>query len=115
MNSKFDCLKKVEHKPNQIGMEKAYASHSNDNTTKQEFANTSRGSQKALAPKPQQQQQQQQIEESVSLKKNESNHHQQDQHHELEQEKKEPVYPSKHSLDKNNPPQTSVLNQVSVA
>ncbi|XP_017466565.1 PREDICTED: helicase ARIP4 isoform X2 [Rhagoletis zephyria] len=115
INTKFDSLKKVEHKPNPISIEKAYASHINDNTTKQEFANTARGSQKLLAPKPQQQQQQQQnqqqIEESVALKKNEGNHHQQDQHHELEQGKKEAVYPLKHSLDKNNPPQTSLMNQ----
>ncbi|XP_054739483.1 helicase ARIP4 isoform X3 [Anastrepha obliqua] len=107
INSKFDNMKKVEHKPNPQSVEKVYGSHSNDNTTKQEFTNAARSSQKLLALK-----QHQQMEEGVTLKKNDGNHlQQQEQHHEQEKEKKEAVLPLKHNPEKNNPPQTTLLNQ----
>lgn len=117
MNSKFDSLKKADPKMSQQNIEKVYASHTNDNTTKQEFTNMARSSQKLLAPKPPHQHQ---IDESLALRKNESNqlHPQQQQmvqQHEQEkqhQEKKELLYPTKHGHDKNNPPQNTILNQV---
>lgn len=114
INSKFDSLKKVEQKTSQQNIEKVYASHTNDNTTKQEFTNTARSCQKVLAPKPPQ------VDDGVALKSHESNHQQPQQqqqqlltqHQEPEKEKKDSMYPLKHGLDKNNPPQTTLLNQV---
>lgn len=114
INSKFDSLKKVEQKTSQQNIEKVYASHTNDNTTKQEFTNTARSCQKVLAPKPPQQ-----VDDGVALKSHESNHQQPQQqqqqlltqHQEPEKEKKDSMYPLKHGLDKNNPPQTTLLNQ----